>query len=115
MLIIQRSLASDPRFVFRAVKEAWRKRADSWEMDVRVLCPHPTPSHRSVLLSHHSDRKQRPSHCPYLRLGLTSLNFIASPSGVCSAYSAHRRIQKAGKAECWRSLAPSLPVSVAGG
>lgn len=46
------------RCVFRAVEEAWNKRfvfsfygffADSWEMNVRVLCPHPHPRSSSAI------------------------------------------------------------------
>lgn len=58
MLIIQRSLANDPRCDFRAVEEAWSKRvvfsfygcfADLWEMNVRVLCSHPHPVGSSTI------------------------------------------------------------------
>lgn len=78
-------------------------------MDVRVLCPHPHPVGSSTITAemfyfHTTALESKnpaqghvggPSHCPCLRLGLSSLNFIASSSGVCSAYSAHSGIRNA--------------------
>lgn len=114
MLILQSSLANDAEVCVLCRGGAWNKRvvftfyfADSWKWVSGSSAPLPPCGflrhhQRSVLPSHHGDRKQepsapgqvgRPSQCPCFRLGLCCLNFTASPSGVCSAYSVHSGIQ----------------------
>lgn len=51
------------------------------------------------------------SHCPRLRLVRSSLDFMASPSGVCSAYGAHSGIRNAREGRMPETARP-LPACV---